>query len=81
MLEDKTFPAMKKVGYIITHKMDKSAHIVVLDDEHPLYDKYGTGSIPCFLIVKNGKVVEKFSGYIDAINLSNKIIKVTNEVQ
>lgn len=81
MLRDKTFPELAKVGYVITEKMDKSAHIVVLDDDHPLYDKYGTGSIPCFLIVKNGKVVEKFSGYINAINLSDKMIKVTNEVR
>lgn len=80
MLEDKTFPAMKKAGYVITSKMDKSAHIVILDDDHPLYNKYGTGSIPCFIIIKNGKVVEKFSGYIDAVNLAAKIVKVTNEV-
>lgn len=80
LLRDKTFPEMARVGYKVVNGLQAGNHICLLDDEHPLYEKYNDmEKVPSFVIFKNGVLVEKFHGYISSVDLADRINAVVNQ--
>lgn len=52
----------------------KVSFLVVDVDQSPLTShQYGVGGVPMFMLIKNGKVLEKFSGGISLEDLRHKI--------
>jgi thiol-disulfide isomerase/thioredoxin len=63
-LENTTFQELKKVGYKFGSLAEAdTCHIILLNEEHPLYAKYGVGTIPTFIFINDGKIFTKITGY------------------
>lgn len=75
-LENTTLKELKKAGYKFGGLTDKKIHIIILDENSPMFEKYAHGSLPTFIFIKNGKVVKELVGY----QTSEVISKEINEV-
>lgn len=74
-LENSTLKELKQARYKFGNIDKKFVHISILDETSPLFAKYGHGTIPLFLFVKNGKVVKELTGYQTSKVISEAINK------
>jgi thiol-disulfide isomerase/thioredoxin len=75
-LEKTTLKELRDVGFKFGQLEEhKTVHVICLDEEHPFYSKYGKGSIPHLLFIKDGKIYKELSGY----QTSAIVSKIYNE--
>lgn len=73
-------PVLKKSEWIIADKWSKGTHLVIVDiDENPeLFAKYAGANekIPLFVMVKNGKKLKDYGGYMNFTEFANWYINI-----
>ena len=75
-LENTTLKELKKAGYKFGKVTDKKIHIIILDENSPMSEKYAKGAIPTFLFIKGGKIVKVLTGYQTSAVISKEINEV-----